>query len=51
VEGGQLAVILIALTGVFRFKEESFYRKVIVIPGSLLIAGLGIFWTIQRIWF
>ena len=51
VEGGQLAVILLALMGVFGFKDETFYRNVIVIPGSLLIAGLGIFWTIERIWF
>jgi len=49
VEGGQLAVILLSLIGTYRFKDEKSYRRGIVIPGSLLIAGLGIFWTIERI--
>jgi len=49
VEGGQLAVILLSLLGTYRFKDEKSYRKGIVIPGSLLIAGFGIFWTIERI--
>ena len=51
VEGGQLAVILLSLIGTYRFKDENSYRKGIVIPGSLLIAGFGIFWTIERILF
>jgi hypothetical protein len=49
VEGGQLAVILLAFMGTHRFKDEQKYRKGIVIPVSLVIAGLGIYWMIERI--
>jgi hypothetical protein len=27
------------------------YRQFVVIPGSLVIAAMGIWWMIQRIWF
>lgn len=50
VEGGQLAVILLSFIGVYRFKNEDSYRKGIVIPLSLIIAVLGIYWAIERIW-
>jgi hydrogenase/urease accessory protein HupE len=50
VEGGQLAVILLSFIGVYRFKNEDSYRKGIVIPLSFIIAGLGIYWAIERIW-
>ena len=49
VEGGQLAVILLAFIGVYRFKDEQKYRRGVVIPVSLAIAGLGIYWMIERI--
>jgi hypothetical protein len=49
VEGGQLAVILLAFLGVYRFKNEQKYRRGVVIPVSLAIAGLGIYWMIERI--
>ena len=49
VEGGQLAVVLLSWVGVFPFRGEKTYRRRIVIPLSLGIAGLGIFWTIERI--
>jgi hypothetical protein len=49
VEGGQLAVILLAFIGVYRFKDEQKYRWGIVIPVSLIIAGLGVYWMIERI--
>ena len=49
VEGGQLAVILLAFIGVHRFKDEQKYRMGVVIPVSLLIAGLGVYWMIERI--
>ena len=49
VEGGQLAVVLLSWVGVFPLRDEKAYRKRIVIPLSLSIAGLGIFWTIERI--
>jgi hypothetical protein len=49
VEGGQLAVILLAFIGVYRFKDEQKYRRGVVIPVSLAIAVLGIYWMIERI--
>ena len=49
VEGGQLAVVLLSLAGVFPFRNEETYRKRIVIPLSVAIAGVGIYWTIERI--
>jgi len=49
VEGGQLAVILLAFIGVCRFKDKQKYRRGVVIPVSLAIAGLGIYWVIERI--
>jgi hypothetical protein len=49
VEGGQLAVILLAFIGVCRFKDEQKYRWGVVIPVSLVIAGLGVYWMIERI--
>jgi len=49
VEGGQLAVVLLSLAGVFPFRNEEAYRKRIVIPLSVAIAGVGIYWTIERI--
>ena len=49
VEGGQLAVILLAFIGVYRFKDKQTYRRGVVIPVSLAIAGLGIYWMIERI--
>ncbi|MEK9772753.1 MAG: HupE/UreJ family protein [Opitutae bacterium] len=49
VEGGQLAVILLAFLGVYRFNDEQKYRRSVVIPVSLAIAGLGVYWMIERI--
>ncbi len=52
VELGQLAVVALAffmLSVWLRYK--SWYRKVIVIPASLLIAVTGLVWTVQRIQF
>ncbi len=50
VELGQLTVILAAflLVGVW-FRNKPWYRQRIVIPGSLVIAGVGVFWFVQRI--
>jgi hypothetical protein len=50
VELGQLAVILLALLTVgLWFRDRPWYRARIVIPGSLLIAATGAYWTIERI--
>jgi hypothetical protein len=52
VECGQLTVILAAflLLGL-PFRRKPWYRQRIVIPGSLLIAAIGLYWSIQRVFF
>ncbi len=49
VELGQLAVILSALALVGWFRNREWYRRRVVIPASLLISLVGVFWTVQRI--
>jgi len=49
VELGQLAVLSAAFLLVGWWRERAWYRRVIVIPGSALIAAVGLFWTVQRI--
>ena len=52
VELGQLTVILLAYFLLARwFGKKPYYRKVIVIPLSAIIASIAAFWTIQRIFF
>ncbi len=50
VELGQLTVILAAwlLVGL-PFGGYPWYRRVIAVPASLVIAGIGIWWTIERL--
>lgn len=49
VELGQLAVIVIALFAVgLWFGKKPWYRKVISIPASLIIAAIGAYWFIER---
>ena len=49
VELGQLAVILLALALVGWFRHRSWYRRRVAVPASLLIALVGMMWTVQRI--
>ena len=50
VELAQLTVIAVAFVAVgFWFRHKHWYRKGIVIPGSVLISITGLLWTIQRI--
>ncbi|MDJ0832626.1 MAG: HupE/UreJ family protein [Gammaproteobacteria bacterium] len=50
VELGQISVILLALVAVFWIRRKpSLYRNWLVIPGSSMIALMGLFWTWQRI--
>ena len=52
VELGQMAVIAtVFLAIIIPFKKIAHYRKIIVVPQSLLIAGVAAYWTIQRIFF
>src|SRR5688572_10620566 len=49
VEGGQLTVIAAALVAVAPFVKRSWYRQRVVIPASLAIAAIAIYWTIVRL--
>jgi len=50
VEGGQLTVIVIAMLLVWPFVTKGWYRHRVVIPASLVIAAIGIYWTVTRLW-
>ena len=49
VEGGQLTVIAAAALAVGWWRTAPFYRQRIVVPASLAIACVAIYWTAQRI--
>lgn len=49
VELGQLSVISVAFLAVGWLGRRPWYRRWVVIPGSLLIAAVGLYWTIQRV--
>ena len=51
VEFGQLAVIALVFGATFWLTEDKAYRKWVVVPGSSLIALMGIYWTIERVFF
>ncbi len=51
VELGQLAVILAALAALGAWRRRPWYRSRVVVPLSLMIAGTGLFWAIQRFFF
>ncbi len=52
VELGQLSVIAIAFLVVGAwFGRKPWYRRVISIPGSLVIAIIGAYWVIERVFF
>ncbi len=50
VELGQLAVIGLCFLAVgLWFRSKSWYRKVVTVPASLVIAMIGAFWFIERV--
>jgi hypothetical protein len=50
VELGQLAVIAAAFVALaLPFGRQAWYRHVIAIPASLAIAGVGAWWTVERV--
>ena len=52
VEFGQLAVIAVAFLAVgLWFGPKSWYKSYIANPASLLIAAIGAYWTIERVFF
>lgn len=50
VEFGQLSVILVAwlLLALWQMSEQA-YRRAVIIPGSLCIAAVGLYWTFERV--
>lgn len=50
VELGQLTVISLAFLLIgLPFRNKPWYRQRIVIPGSIVIAAIGLFWFVQRV--
>ncbi|MGI9110148.1 MAG: HupE/UreJ family protein, partial [Opitutales bacterium] len=49
VEFGQLAVIGLAFAATFWLKDETKYRRFVVIPASALIALAGLIWAYERL--
>lgn len=52
VELGQISVILLCYAAFGRwFSKKEWYKSRVVVPMSLAIAAIAVFWTIERIWF
>ncbi len=51
VDFGQLFVIALAFLAVGWFRNRPWFRRRVAVPCSLAIAGVGLFWAIQRIVF
>ena len=49
VEGGQLTIIAAATVAVAPVMKKGWYRQRVVIPASLLIAAVGLYWTVTRL--
>ena len=49
VEFGQLAVLVIAFALIKMIMKKNWYSNEIKIPASLIIAGIGLFWFIERV--
>ncbi|MCC2606687.1 HupE/UreJ family protein [Planctobacterium marinum] len=49
VELGQIAVLLLAFVGTYLFRNRHWYRSRVQIPLSLLIATVGAYWFIERV--
>lgn len=49
VEGGQLTVIAAALIAVMPFMKKGWYHQRVVVPASIAIAAIGLYWTLVRV--
>lgn len=49
IELGQLTVIGVALAAVGWCRRRDWYHQRIVVPGSITIAAIGLFWTVGRL--
>ena len=50
VELGQLAVLAAAFLATSAFRGKPWYRRRVVVPLSLAIAVVGLYWTVTRAW-
>ena len=50
VEIGQLTVIATAFIIVGGLRDRSWFRARVVVPASLAIAAVGLYWTVERAW-
>lgn len=48
VEGGQLAIVAVFLPLAFALRHSAFYRRAVMVGGSLLIAALAGVWLVER---
>ena len=48
VEGGQLAIVALFLPLAFALRRTAFYRRTVMVGGSLLIAALAGVWLVER---
>jgi hypothetical protein len=48
VEGGHIAVLIVAFLALGWFRDKPWYRKRVAIPVSVLIALMALFWVVQR---
>ena len=52
VEAGQLAVIGLAILLLgLPFRHRDWYRQRVVVPASCLIAAVGLYWSVERVFF
>ncbi|WP_221409036.1 HupE/UreJ family protein [Reichenbachiella versicolor] len=49
VEVGQLIVLVVAALLVWFIRDKSWYRKRVQIPASIMIALVGLFWFVERV--
>jgi hypothetical protein len=50
VEAGQLTVIAVAAGCLAWYRQRPWYHQRVVVPASLVIATVGVYWTITRVW-
>ncbi len=48
VEAGQLAIVAVFLPLAFALRRSGFYRRVVLVGGSLAIAALAVVWFVER---
>ncbi len=50
VELGQISVIIAAFCLTVAFRNKPWYFKRVVVPISLAISAMGLYWAVQRVW-